>query len=125
MITTTWHKSIGIVQYGPGKRCVLLVDSSIVDYYISLIPKYINFNKQKWDSHVSICRNYENPTSWDVWSGKSINFEYSNVIDCDETYLWLNVKAPDIASIRQLLGLPPIPPWRNYFHITLGNFKHV
>ncbi len=125
MSTTTWYNSTGLIKYGPGKRCVLLIDATIVDYYISLIPRYIDFNKQRWEPHISICRNYEAPTNWNVWNEKFINFEYSNIIDHDETYLWLNVKAPDIENIRELLGLPPIPPWRNYFHITLGNFKNV
>lgn len=120
-----WFRSEGIVKYGPGQRVVLEVDKEIVNYYTKLLPKYITFNRQKWEAHVSIVREYEQPTNWNLFQNEVLDFEYCNIVDCDETYMWLNVKAAKIEKIRVSLGLAPIPPWRNYFHITIGNFKHV
>jgi len=102
-----------------------MVDQQIADFYKSLIPKWISVNPQRYPAHVSVVRR-ETPPNMDVWNkyqGTEIEFEYSQIIVADETYFWLDVFCPRLGEIREEMGLKAFPPWRNLYHITLGNSK--
>lgn len=123
----TWHKSTGKLSYGPGIRIVLLVDQDIVDYYRRLIPKYLDVAPQAHDAHVSVVLK-EKPmdtSAWGDYNGDKVEFEYGGKIKNDETYYWLDVRCQRLKEIRKELGLSENPPWRNGFHLTLGNVKHT
>lgn len=119
------HSSTGTMRYGPGMRVVLEVDQGIADFYRSLIPKSFMVKPQRHPAHVSVVR-HETPRNMAAWGkhiGEQITFDYSPQIVNDETYFWLDVKCARIEEIRIELGLLSHPPWRNLFHITLGNMK--
>lgn len=115
-------KSTGTLTYGPGIRAALLVDQGIADFYRSLIP--IQNNPQRYAAHVSVVRREApNMEFWGKYEGKQIEFQYSNEIRNDETYLWLDVECERLQQIRVEMGLPAYPWWRNKYHITLANVK--
>jgi hypothetical protein len=121
-----WHESVGRLSYGPGIRIVLLVDQQIADYYYSLVPKYVDLSRQAYDAHISVVR-HEKPTdtsTWGNYESDEVGFEYGAQIFNDETYYWLEVVSPRLREIRKELGLTAYPPWRNGYHLTLGNIKH-
>lgn len=108
-------------------KAVLLVDQGIADFYRSLIPKSIPILPQRWPAHVSIVRR-QHPKNMEYWrkhENEQIEFEYSPIVTWDETYYWLNVKCLRLEEIRVELGLDRHPPWRNLYHITVGNVKNV
>lgn len=121
-----WHRSIGTICYGPGnQRAVLAVDQGIADFYFSLIPKWVRAWPQRHGAHVSVVRR-EVPPNMDAWGrheGERVEFEYEDEVSNDETYLWLDVRCPRVAEVRAELGLSPLPPWRNGYHLTIGNVK--
>lgn len=122
-----WHRSVGILSYGPGIRVVLLADQGIVDFYYSLVPKHVGLAKQAYEAHVSVVRK-EKPTNtreWGKYDGEEAEFEYMGVVKNDETYFWLPVRSHRLMEVRMDLGLDPFPPWRNSYHLTIGNVKHV
>jgi len=121
-----WHKSVGRLSYGPGIRIILLVDQQIADYYYSLVPKYVDLSRQAYDAHVSVVR-HEKPadtSAWGDYDRDEAGFEYGTQVFHDETYYWLEVVSPRLREIRKELGLTTYPPWRNGYHLTLGNVKH-
>lgn len=118
--------SKGTFHYGPGMRAVLLVDQGIADFYLALVPKSIKLNNQFYPAHVSTVRR-EIPPKMELWGaheGEEIPFQYSPIIVHDETYYWLDVNCERLQQIRIELGLPAFPPWRNLYHITIGNCKN-
>jgi hypothetical protein len=128
------HESLGTLRYGPGIRIVVEIDRGIVDFYISLIPKYYNVKPQKYMPHITVIRTgKETPVNMQFWGnyeGQNIKFYYDNNIQTDGTYFWLNVQSDDIAKIRKELGLPHYRDDRNFggnlhkeYHITIANIK--
>lgn len=120
-------RSTGVLNYGPKIRLVLNVDQQIADFYRSLIPKWFDVNPQKYPAHVSIVRR-EIPLNMDFWQkyeGQEVEFQYSPRIMEDETYYWLDVQSERLQEIREELGLKRFPPWRNLYHITIGNKKKL
>jgi hypothetical protein len=63
-------------------------------------------------------------STWGDYEGDRVGFEYGSVIVRDETYYWLEVVSPRLMEIRKELGLSAYPPWRNGYHLTIGNVKH-
>lgn len=127
------HTSLGTLLYSNDKL-IVEIDKQITDYYLSLLPKHISFNRQMYAPHISVVRN-EDPLNKDLWSkyqGKEIEFYYSPAIHFGQVYFWLNVFCKELENIRQELGLPvhskiTIPPegFLQCFHTTLGNFKNL
>ena len=118
-------KSVGTLAYGPGNRVVLLAEQDIAEFYFSLVPKWVGLKRQAYPAHVSVVRK-ETPPDMGVWrkhDGKTIPFEYLEQIENDETYYWLPVRSEGLVVVRRELGLPPWPPWRNKYHLTIGNLK--
>jgi hypothetical protein len=119
-----WIKSTGRLSYVPWK-VVLLADQDVADFYFSMVPKHVGLKRQAYPAHVSVVRK-ETPPNMEAWGrheGELIQFEYGG-IEHDETYYWLAVRAPRLIEIREELGLAPYPPWRNGYHLTIGNLKH-
>lgn len=120
-------RSTGILRYSPNLWLVVDVDQGMADFYRWLITRYIPINRQKYPAHISVVRR-EKPTNIEVWNkyeGHEIEFEYSPEVTHDETYYWLDVKCDRLKEIRMELGLPACTTWRNQFHITIGNIKHL
>lgn len=120
------YQSTGILRYGE-RSLVVDVDQGIADFYRWLTMIYIPINRQRYDAHISVVRR-EVPSkieAWGKYEGYPIDFKYSPIVSNDETYYWLNVECPRLAEIRVELGLSPHTTWRNQFHITLGNIKHL
>jgi len=122
--------STGIFRYGPDIRAVVEIDSNIVEYYKSLIPKYYYLNPQKYDPHITVVRiNKELPLNMAVWmkyEGTKIDFEYSPVIQKDGAYWFLDVYSQKIGDIREELELPRFRfADRPCYHISLANSKEL
>jgi hypothetical protein len=125
-------KSIGTLRYFTNPhKLIVEIDPGISDYYRSLVPKYIVFNKQMFDPHISVIRNEDIPKIelWGKYDQNKFEFEYDNYIYMSANYLWLNVYSEELESIRLELGLSKTseitssPDGRHKFHTTLGNFK--
>ena len=107
--------------------CVAIIDNSIVSYYCSLIPKYIQFQKQATQPHITVVRK-DKETGWnkDLWKFKdntTIQFQYNGPINYNSPYFFLDCWSDDIGDIRTKLGLQTFrQPFKSY-HITLGNTK--
>lgn len=111
------------------------VDNNLVDFYRSLVPKYIRLNRTRFLPHITVVRK-ENIPDKKLWyklsktTLKDIEFQYSPYIYNDgSVYWWLAVHCPFLNLLRKDLGLEY---WSelcrpqdnsNYFHITIGNTK--
>ena len=122
----SWITSIGVLNYGPGERRVVLhVDQGIADFYRAMLPKWLPANAQYYPAHISVVRHETSPnmSAWKKHEGERIAFEYKPEVVGDETYYWLDVWCSRLCEIRTELGLAPYPWWRNRFHITIANRK--
>ena len=114
-------------------KLIVSIHDDIANYYRSLIPKYISFNKPRYDPHISVIRKepITNINQWGKYHGRNIVFEYENYIYNCESYLWLNVYCKELENIRLELGLSSTsaitrsPDGSHRFHITIGNFKNL
>lgn len=128
------HKSVGRLKYSDtGWNLRVEVDQGIVDYYLSLIPKCKNLNRQAYPAHISVVRKEEIPNKdlWGRYQGEEVKFYYSGHVHNGKVYYWLNAWCERLEEIRLELGLPvsseyTLPPegkWIKTFHITIGNCK--
>ena len=130
------YLSKGILKYSQNQaghyKLIVEIDPEISRYYRSFIPKYIQYNPQMYDPHISVVRK-EIPVNLDYWGrydGQSIEFLYDNTIHFGTVYVWLNCFSKQLETIRLELGLPvstmytrPPEGFIKCFHSTLGNFK--
>lgn len=126
-------KSTGILRYGKNK-VIVEIDPGISDFYRSLIPKYLPYNRQLYAPHISVVRKETPPNMeyWEKYEGQPIEFEYDNEIQIGTVYFWLNCFSVRLEEIRQELGLPvsspyTLPPegYLKCFHSTLANRKNL
>jgi hypothetical protein len=129
--------SIGTLRYehkAEGHRLTLEVQQSISDYYRSLIPKWLNVSRPRWQAHVTVVRiGKETPLymeHWGKYRGERVEFFYSPEIHQGKVYYWLNVFCVRLEEIRAELGLPAVsklavPPkgFNKFFHMTIANCK--
>jgi len=122
----------GIIKYGDNFRISLEVQQALVDYYLSLIPKYLRVNRGRDSAHITVVRPYlETPkrvVEWGKYEGRRIYFIYDGQIHNDNQYYWLNIQSRELEEIRLGLGLLhqrwnlTTNDWDS-FHLTLGNTK--
>lgn len=122
----------GKIRYTRGS-VIVDCDPQIQNYYFSLLPKYLNYTRQKYPSHISVMRGkYEVPLqeSWGRFHGFTIEYEYEPVIRFGEIYCWLNVFSRQLEYVRESLNLyiddrftKPPTPFKKTFHLTIGNKK--
>lgn len=127
------YETTGILRYvidDTGHKVYLEVDQEIANYYRSLIPKWIKFNRQYYPPHISVVRHETPVRNWGVHDGKEVEFTYSPVVHFGTVYCWLNAFSVELEKIRLGMGLPvvskyTVPPegFEKTFHITLGNCK--
>ena len=129
------YQSTGIIRYHD-ESCNLIVsiDPGLVDYYRSMLPKYVKTNRQMYPAHISVVRN-EKPVIMEKWrfhDGEEIKFDYDGIIQSGKVYYWLNVFSKRLEEIRTELGLPvsseytrPPDGFTKCFHTTLGNLKNT
>lgn len=134
MLSNSFFYSSGKLIYNNDPyKLIVEIDSEIVKYYRSLVPKYIKLNQQRYAPHISVVRKKIPPimSLWGKHEGRIINFQYENIIYNNDTYYWLNVISPDLESIREELGLSPVsettrsPDGIHKFHTTIGNTKNI
>ncbi len=135
-----WHSATGILKYFEAENhynLVAEVDQGIVEFYRSLIPKYLGVNKPRYKAHITVVRSYKEVpkdfTAWKKHQGETINFKYNSYIhnntnQDNKMYYWLNALSIDLEDIREELGLTnqffndELPKgYKKFFHITLGN----
>jgi hypothetical protein len=128
------YESIGILNYSGINRLVLQIDQELADFYRSMIPKYLPTNRPRWAAHVTVVREHKEEVvkreAWGKYEGHQVPFFYSPIIECDNTYYWLNVFCVRLEEIRIELGLSAVsrytlPPsgFRKVFHTTIANSK--
>lgn len=128
------YPSIGLLRYSGKTRLVVEVDPVIGDYYRSLIPKYLNPQRPRWGTHITVVREEKetpvNTEAWGKYDGQPIEFFYSPEIHTGKIYFWLLAYCVFLEEIRAELGLPVVsqytlPPdgFQKAFHITVGNLK--
>jgi len=124
-------KSVGTLRYFNNSKLIVEIDPEISNYYQSLIPKYIYYNKQRYAPHISVIRKeiIPNMDLWGKYEGQEVEFEYENLIYMSPNYMWLNIYSEELEAIRLELGLTKTseitrsPDGRHKFHTTIGNFK--
>ena len=126
-------KSIGKLNYDNKKRrCVLLIDEGIAEFYRALIPKAQSWQRPRYRSHITVVRTgIENVSDklWGYGKGMKIPFTYDPYIWIDHKYIFLDAFSPELEDVRENLGLPrqrmPHPKGMDYscFHITIANMK--
>jgi hypothetical protein len=131
-VSLVMYSSTGILRYFDNPyKLIVEVDTELVRYYRSLVPKYRASNPQRYAPHISVIRK-ETPPNLDLWGeyeGYEIAFEYSGEVQFGTVYQWLNVYSDQLIIVRQGLGLPPTsvlsrpPDGRVCFHVTIGNSK--
>ncbi len=115
-------------------RLVVEVDLELTRYYRSLIPKWLDWNKPRWPSHITVVRPYKetvpNLKPWGKYQGELIEFEYDNFLYNGTVYYWLNIFSNRLEEIRAELGMevssPYTKPPEGYikcFHCTVANCK--
>jgi len=129
------HQSTGTLQYNDiaaPTSLKVLVDPQIVDYYRTLLPKYIKINPQKYAPHISVIRNtILAPTElWGKYEGEQVQFCYEHQIYYGGAYVWLDCYSTRLEEIMTELGLElsyelnqPIKGFKRIFHTTIGNTK--
>jgi hypothetical protein len=131
------HNSEGRLSYrkeGNSYGLTVQVDQGISDFYRSLIPKYYDWQQQKYPAHITVVRIHKevpkNLEHWGKYNNKKIKFAYSGMIHDGTVYWWLNAFSTELEDIRLELGLPvrseyTLPPegFTKCFHITLSNKK--
>ena len=120
-------KTRGILKYGPGITAKILLDRTIQDYYLSLLPKSKDVQPQKYQTHVTVVRlNKELPTKMEFWekhANEIVEIKYIPIVYFDETYYFLKAFSDRIGDIREELELPRFRVGFDCYHITLGNTK--
>lgn len=128
--------STGILRYykGEGYKLIVEIDQEIVNYYYSLVPKYVDLSRQMYSAHISVVRK-ETPVNlcnWNKYENKSISFHYENIIRNGTVYYWLDCFSVSLEEIRMELGLSvsseytrPPDGFSKCFHTTIGNVKHL
>src|SRR5581483_2920754 len=104
-----WFSTSGKLQYGPGMRAVVWADQGISDFYRKLIPKYYYAQPQLYPAHITVVRlkleNINNLEVWNKYNSELVDFDYSNEVNFDGIYFYLNVRSERIGDIREELGL--------------------
>lgn len=135
-MTEELHNSTGILKYfrgeGGGYKLILEIDQNIVEYYRSLMPKYIKTNKQMYSAHISVVRKEVPPNEslWGKYEGEEFPFTYGSTVYAGTVYYWINCFSVRLEETRLELGLPvssiyTLPPegFTRCFHCTIGNTK--
>ena len=127
-----FYQSWGTLEAGPNNRLVLNVCPDLTKFYYSLLPKAWRVQRQYHPPHLTVCRTgVEIPAvGVENFDGLTASFLYSNVVDWDERYFWLNCWSQELEEVRSILGLTiasrltmPPPGHMKTFHITIGNIK--
>jgi len=104
---------------------ILDCDDEIARYYRWLARRHLYLDwlvPPAWGAHISILRG-ETPAFPEYWgadAGKRLAFEYSGELRSNGKHYWLDIVSPEIADIRDRLGLGRKPRFSN-FHLTIGN----
>lgn len=136
--TDMLYQSTGILRYmidNSGRKLILRVDQDLVNYYRSLMPKYIRTQPQAFPAHISVVRKeyiiHNKMPLWGKYEGEEVQFSYDNHIHNGTVYYWLNAWCNRLEEIRVELGLPvsslytrPPDGFDKTFHITIGNLKN-
>lgn len=113
---------------GYGYKLIVRMDQGIIDFYRSLVPKWVRLNSQMYPAHVSVVRKVVpvNLGFWGRYEGEVVDFEYSPVVCNEGVYYWLNVFSRRLEEVRVELGLSPTRVFEgglSCFHATVGNIK--
>ena len=128
------YESIGTLRYSGKARLVVEVDQEIGNYYRTLIPKYLNPQRPRWPTHITVVREEKEsplrPEFWGKYEGELVTFLYDPTVHTGKIYFWLLAYCTRLEDIRKELGLPLVskytmPPdgFQKAFHITIANVK--
>jgi hypothetical protein len=126
--------SSGKLTYDHDKRrCIVLVDDGIAQFYRSLIPKSQKWMKPMYRTHITVVRTGKETVSDNLWGygdGMTVNFTYDPYVWIGKVYIYLDAYSDDLKKVRVNLGLSPLrmphpsmTDARECFHITIANMK--
>lgn len=130
----------GVLRYridADGYWLLAEIDPDLGAYYRSLLPKHIVVNRGRFDTHCTIVRGGRdvppNMAAWGKHEGERVQFFCEHGVHTAGPYYWLKVRCTRFEAIREELGLPldggayepPPPPFKKYWHITIGSTKGV
>ncbi len=123
-----WYQSTGTLRYSGNDKLNLEIDGGIAQYYLKMIPKWIDKQPQAYRPHITVVRGFgiEIPTNRDAWGkyeGEEVPFEYEGHVYYKEPYFYLKVNSKRLEEIRQELGLPRTREKYMGFHVTIANSK--
>ena len=123
------YESLGILKYieKPLLKVILELDQEIVNYYRNLISKHLYVKRQYYNAHISVIRNQIplNMYNWNKYNGENIKFYYSNVINNDDIYYWINAYSIRLEDIRTELGLDNINIFDGEMHFGFNKRFHI
>jgi hypothetical protein len=120
------YDSVGTLRYST-HWLVVDTDLELIKYYRWWIKKerFVWVNTPMHGAHITVVAGkYEDVSShprWKAYDNQPITFQYSPIVECEESYWWLTVYCERLSEIRRELGLSDLPKWQ--FHLTIGNTK--
>ena len=120
------HTSTATIRYYTN-WAIALVDKELARYYVSQLPKYLDYNTPKYEPHITVVRKGKetvtDTTAWNKHEGEVIEFAYEHRLYTNGLYFWLKAHSVRLEEIREELGLPRIREPFAEFHITIANLK--
>lgn len=122
-MTTTMYTATGRISYFDDGTISLLIDQELVDYYRSMIPKYIWTKSTKFPAHVTVVRGPVetwNYSRWGLDNGAIYTYNYFPQLTLKGKYCFLDVESHEIGLLREALGLSEFRKTFNNYHITIA-----
>lgn len=113
---------------------IVEVDRELGKYYLSLLPKWLDAKRGRYEPHITVVRCYKEVppdlSAWGRYEEQEVDFLYSPEVQQGKVFFWLNVLCKKLEQVRAELGLPitsqytrPPEGFSKYFHCTIGNCK--
>lgn len=132
-MTPCYFNSVGVLHYENIRDIVslrLLVSQDLMRYYHHMIPRSEWVRLPGYRAHLTVVRKRypEHPELWGKHEGRHIPFIYTNKIDCNHAYCWIDAYSRTLEEILDELGLPGYGKqyvtskgvYNRRFHVTVG-----
>lgn len=124
----TTYSAKGRIKYFDDGSISLLIEQELVDYYRSLIPKYIWRQPTKYPAHITVVRGPVetwNYSRWGLDNGAIYTYNYAPKLNLKGKYCFLDTESIEIGLLREALGLPEFRNTFSNYHITIARLYNV